>query len=373
MEIRGFVLSENNAMKKKIQDSVSRPETIGGQAVVEGIMIRSPRAFAVAVRKRNGDIVVKSEGLKKRRSNSIWKKPCFRGVAALGSTFVLGMKAINFSASFYEEESAGSVAKKPTEKKSREKNRKKKAKSQGLSSFELVFSISIALFLTIFLYKALPLAIAGIFKKWNPLFSNTLAFNLVDASAKILILIAVMWGFGFMKDIRRMYQFHGAEHMVVFTYEAGKELNVRNAKKYGTLHPRCGTNFLILVFVISLFFFLSIDPELPFLIKLSMRIALLPFIAAVTYEIMRFGSRHMDKSLVKAMMLPGLWLQKITTKAPDNRQLEVAISAVREVLERENDTSRKSRTYEIKMDSSAPDKGLRSNDDKKTGGTRAKA
>jgi len=351
MEIKGYVLSENNAMKKKIQDSVSRPETIGGQAVVEGIMIRSPRAFAVAVRKRNGDIVVKSEGLKKRRSNSIWKKPCFRGVAALGSTFVLGMKAINFSASFYEEESAGSVAKKPMEK-----NRKKKAKSQGLSSFELVFSISIALFLTIFLYKALPLAIAGIFKKWNPLFSNTLAFNLVDACAKILILIAVMWGFGFMKDIRRMYQYHGAEHMAIFTYEAGKELNVRNTKKYGTLHPRCGTNFLILVFVISLFFFLSIDPELSFLIKLSLRIALLPFIAAVTYEIMRFGSRHMDKLFVKALMKPGLWLQKITTKTPDNRQLEVAIAAVKEALERENDTSRKSRTYEIKMNSSSPDK-----------------
>jgi uncharacterized protein YqhQ len=338
-------------MKKKIQDSVNHPETIGGQAVVEGIMIRSPRAFAVAVRKKNGDIMVKSEGLKKHRSNSIWKKPGFRGVAALGSTFVLGMKAINFSTSFYEEVSPGSVAKKPTKK-----NIKKKEKAQGLSSFELAFSIIIALFLTIFLYKALPLAIAGIFKNWNPFFSNTLTFNLVDAVVKILILIAVMWGFGFMKDIRRMYQYHGAEHMSVFTYEAGKELNVRNAKKFGTLHPRCGTNFLILVFVISLFFFLSINPELPFLIKLLLRIAMLPIIAAVTYELMRFGSRHMDKPAVKAMMLPGLWLQKITTKTPDNRQLEVAIAAVKEVLERENDKTIRPRTYEIQMKSSSPDK-----------------
>jgi uncharacterized protein YqhQ len=349
-------MSKNNAMKNKIKDSVNPIETIGGQAVVEGIMIRSPRAFAVAVRKRNGDIVVKSEGLKRHRNNSIWKKPGFRGVAALGSTFVLGMKAINFSASFYEEEAAASSVKKPDKKKKSEKNRKKKTKSQGLSSFELIFSIGIALLLTIFLYKALPLAIAGIFKNWNPFFSNTLTFNLVDAVVKILILIAVMWGFGFMKDIRRMYQYHGAEHMSVFTYEAGKELNVRNAKKFGTLHPRCGTNFLILVFVISLFFFLSINPELPFLIKLLLRIAMLPIIAAVTYELMRYGSRHMDKAAVKAMMMPGLWLQKITTKTPGNRQLEVAIAAVKEVLEREKDKTIKPRTYEIKMKSSGPDK-----------------
>lgn len=345
-------------MKEKIKIPAGMPETVGGQAVVEGVMIRSPKAFAVAVRKRNGDIVVKSEGLKNRHHNSIWKKPFFRGVATLGSTFVLGMKAINFSASFFEleEEQAPKAKKKASAKKKAGKKSNKKNSSGGLSSFELIFSISIALAMTIFLYKALPLAIAGIFKHWNPFFSNTFAFNLIDAVAKIMILIGVMWGFGFMKDIRRMYQYHGAEHMAVFTYEAGKELTVKNAKKYGTLHPRCGTNFLILVFVISLFFFLSINPELPFFVKLAWRIALLPLIAAVTYEIMRFGSKHMDRFFVKALMKPGLWLQKITTQKPDAGQIEVALAAVSEALKREKDKSAKARTFEIKKNSTVPEK-----------------
>lgn len=338
-------------MKRKDNDTKCLPQTIGGQAVVEGIMIRSANAFAVAVRKPDGNIVVKSEGLKKRKSNSIWKKPCFRGVAALGSTLVLGMKAINFSASFFEEETkTGKDKKKAVKKKNIKKEQKKK--KQGLSTIELAISIGTALLLTIFLYKALPLAIAGFFKNLNTFFANTVVFNSVDAIAKIVILITVMWSFGFIKDIRRMYQYHGAEHMAVFTYEAGKELNLKNASKYKTLHPRCGTNFLILVFIISLFFFLSINPELPFWIKLSLRIALLPLIAAVTYEIMRFGSKHMDNPLVKGMMLPGLWLQKITTKKPDKYQLEVALMAVKEVLEREDDRSAKSRLCEIKKESS---------------------
>ena len=345
-------------MKRKDNNSKCLPETIGGQAVVEGIMIRSANAFAVAVRKASGDIIVKSEGLKKRNSNSIWKKPCFRGVAALGSTLVLGMKAINFSASFFEEEPKDSKNRKKAVRKKGIKSGKKKT-SQGLSTIELAFSIGTALLLTIFLYKALPLAIAGLFKSWSSFFANTIAFNSIDAIAKILILIGVMWSFGFIKDIRRMYQYHGAEHMAVFTYEARKELNVKNASKYNTLHPRCGTNFLILVFIISLFFFLSINPELPFWIKLSLRIALLPLIASVTYEIMRFGSKHMDKPIVKGMMLPGLWLQKITTKKPDKYQLEVALAAVKEVLEREGDKSSKSRIFEIKKNLPASSKRVK--------------
>lgn len=319
------------------------PQTMGGQAVVEGIMIRSANAYAVAVRKPNGNIVVKSEGLKKKNPNSVWKKPFFRGVASFGSMLALGMKAINFSASFFEDE----PGKTKTKKKPSKGARKKK---QGLSAFELVFSIGTALALTIILYKALPLAIAGFFKNMNKAFANTFAFNAVDAIAKIIILILVMWSMGFLKDIRRMYQYHGAEHMAVFTYEARKALTVKNAQRYDTLHPRCGTNFLILVFIVSLFFFLSINPDLPFWIKLTLRIALLPLIAAVTYEIMRFGSKHMNNPAVKAMMLPGLWLQRITTKRPDKDQLEVALVAVKEVLAREEEKSVKARINEIKKD-----------------------
>jgi uncharacterized protein YqhQ len=331
-------------------------DTVGGQAIVEGVMIRSPNAVAMAVRRNNGNIVVRSECLKSRPKKSIWKKPFFRGIAILGSTLVLGMKAINFSASIMEEDLRAEEEKRKKQKqnkkkkfwsKKREKKNVKNKKKKGLSPVELIFSIAIAIGMVIVLYKVIPLWIAGLFKKASPLFSNTVTFNLVDAIVKSLILVFVMWSFSLFKDVRRMYEYHGAEHMSVFTYEADKSLTVDNATKYGTLHPRCGTNFLILVFLVSLFFFLAIDPDLPFLWKLIPRILLLPIIAGVTYEIIRFGSKHMDKALIRILMLPGLWLQKITTKKPDKDQLRVALEAVKEVLNREKDKIRKVKIFEI--------------------------
>jgi len=330
-------------------------DTVGGQAIVEGVMIRSPHAVAMAVRRSNGNIVVKSERIKSSPETSIWKKPFFRGIATLGSTLVLGMKAINFSASIMEEDLRAEEEKKKEKKLQKKRlfggKRKTKSKTEkkkkGLSLGELVFSVTVAIGMAIVLYKVIPLWIAGLAKKASPVFANTVTFNLVDAIVKSLILVFIMWSFSLFKDVRRMYQYHGAEHMSVFTYEADKKLNVDNAVKYGTLHPRCGTNFLILVFIVSLFFFLAIDPDLPFVWKLVPRLLLLPIIAGVTYEIIRFGSRHMENPLVKKLMLPGLWLQKITTRKPDKDQLRVALEAVKEVLNREKGKAKKAKIFEI--------------------------
>ncbi|MBN2135297.1 MAG: DUF1385 domain-containing protein [Acidobacteria bacterium] len=342
---------------KKTECKLPGIDTIGGQAIIEGVMMRSPNAMAVAVRRKSGGLVIRSENVKPRPENSIWKKPFFRGVAMLGSSLVIGMKAINFSASVYEEELIKEEEKNPKKKKQKEKKIKKnkkqveKPKRDGMSPFELIFSVTIALGMVIVLYKVIPLIFAGWLKDLSPFFANTVTFNLVDAIVKTCILIMVLWGMSIMSDVKRMYQYHGAEHMAVFTYEADKSLSVDNAWEYDTLHPRCGTNFLILVFVVSLFFFLAIDPEWPFVWKLSLRLLLLPGIAGVTYEVMKWGSKHMDKPFVRGLMAPGLALQRITTSKPDKGQVEVALAAVKEVIEREKNPSDGKKVYEIPQDS----------------------
>jgi uncharacterized protein YqhQ len=342
--------------KSKASSSCRLPgvETIGGQAIVEGIMIRSPNAVAMAVRRKNGNLVIRSERLQSRPEKSIWRKPFFRGMAALGSALVLGIKAVNFSASIFEEDLLAEEEEKKKKKNAKKKKPKKppkrkkeKKKKEGMSTFELVFSLVIALGMVIVLYKVIPLFIAGLLKEASPIFENTVAFNLVDAIVKTMILILVMWSMSLLNDVKRMYQYHGAEHMAVFNYEADKELNVRNALGFDTLHPRCGTNFLILVFVISLFFFLAIDPEWPFAWKLILRLLLLPAIAGVTYELLRFGSKKLDNFWIRMIMAPGIALQRITTKKPDRDQVAVAVIAVKEVLEREKSKAGKKKVFEI--------------------------
>lgn len=339
--------------KSKASSSCRLPgvETIGGQAIVEGIMIRSPNAVAMVVRRKNGNLVIRSERLQSRPEKSIWRKPFFRGMAALGSALVLGIKAVNFSASIFEEdllaEEEEKKKKKNAKKKKPPKPKKEKKKKEGMSTFELAFSLVIAIGMVIVLYKVIPLFIAGLLKDASPIFENTVAFNLVDAIVKTMILILVMWSMSLLNDVKRMYQYHGAEHMAVFNYEADTELNVSNAFGFDTLHPRCGTNFLILVFVISLFFFLAIDPEWPFAWKLILRLLLLPGIAGVTYELMRFGSKKLDNFWIRMIMAPGIALQRITTKKPDKEQVALAVAAVKEVLKREKGKAEKKKTFEI--------------------------
>ncbi len=343
---------EKKKAKKNAGCRLAGVDTIGGQAIVEGIMIRSPNAVAMVARRKSGDLVVRSERIKPRPEKSIWKKPFFRGVAMLGSTLVLGIRAVNFSAGIYEEdliaeEEAKKAAKAKKKNKPVKQKKKKEKKKEGMSIWELTFSLVIALGMVIVLYKVIPLFFADLFKKASPFFENTVAFNLVDAVVKTMILILVLWSMSLLNDVKRMYQYHGAEHMAVFNYEADKEITVKNSLEFDTLHPRCGTNFLILVFVVSLFFFLAIDPRWAFHWKLLLRILLLPVIAGVTYEVMRYGSKHQDNFFMRMIMAPGLALQRITTKKPDKGQVAVAVEAVKEVLSRETDKSDSKKVFEI--------------------------
>lgn len=281
----------------------------GGQAVIEGVMMRGRNYLAVAVRKSNGEIVVKKEPV-----GSITKKlpflkwPFLRGVVALCESFTVGLRALLFSADqFLEEE-----------------------EESKLSPWESFLMIGSALVMTVLLFIVLPLLGRMLFKKFLP--DDLFWGNLFESLLRFVILIAYIGSVSFLKDIRRVFSYHGAEHKVINTFEAKKEITVANASGYTTFHPRCGTSFLLYVVVVSaiVFSFLRYDS---ILMRLISRIVLLPVVAGISYEIIKFTGKHRDFFLWRWLALPGVWLQRMTTREPDESQLEVAINALEAVLE----------------------------------------
>ena len=286
----------------------------GGQAVIEGVMMRGRQHYAIAVRKENSETCVMSENLGSvTQKYRFLRLPFIRGVVALGESLVLGLKSLQYSA-----------------------NQVMDTEGEGeLSVWEMTLMLLMAFGLTILLFVALPLFLRGLMAKVLP---GTLWRNLFEGLMRAVILVAYITIISLLDDIQRVFAYHGAEHKVIHTYEAGEDLTVANAKAKSTLHPRCGTSFLLYVVVVSavLFSFLG---EQTLLMRFFSRILLLPLIAGISYEIIKFSGRHQSFWFWSALSWPGLMLQRLTTREPDEGQLEVAILALKEVLALENNNN----------------------------------
>jgi len=288
---------------------------VGGQAVLEGVMMRSPHAWGIAVRKASGEVVTHSEPLDRPSEKHKWMGwPVVRGVMTLGHAMSLGFKALRFSANAVLDEIPAN------------EQGKKVEISGWLAGLNVLFSVAFF----IFMYKYLPLVATTELKKVNPLFGEQIIFNLVDGLIRIGLFLLFVWGVSLWKDIRRVYEYHGAEHKTVFAFENGDPLDTGSVQKYTTYHPRCGTSFLMTVMIISMLVYMAI-PVQTFWARFGIRIALLPVIAGVSYEIIRFAAKHRG-SLFALMTAPGLWLQRITTQPPDDSQVECAIVALDEAM-----------------------------------------
>jgi uncharacterized protein YqhQ len=285
---------------------------IGGQAVLEGVMMRAPRSLAIAVRRPDGVISVKSETVIPLSERfPIVKLPIVRGAVALFSSLAIGVKALNFSAN--EALSEG------------------EEKKEELSSWAVGGTMAAAFGFGILLFFIMPLYLT---KLLVPLIgASNLAFNLVDGVIRVAVFLLYIIGISRMGDIQRVFQYHGAEHKSIFTFEAGEELVVENVRKYSCLHPRCGTSFLLIVMLVSILVFSLIPKLWPFYLKGGARIVLLPLIAGLSYEVLKWSAKHDGNRLVRLMITPGLALQRLTTREPDDSQIEVAIKSMQVALE----------------------------------------
>ncbi len=323
---------------------------VGGQAVLEGVMMRSPHAWAIACRKPTGEVVTMSEPLERPSEKHKWMAwPIVRGVMTLGYAMSLGYRALRFSANVAIEDAmqnentdvataASAVPPKRSEAEliltdsSKTQTREKAAAISGwLAAANVV--ISLAFF--IFMYKYLPLLAATELKKANPALGGQIMFNLVDGAVRLILFLLFIWGVSLFPDIRRVYQYHGAEHKTVFAFENGDPLETAAVQKYSTFHPRCGTSFLMTVMLISIGFYMLV-PFTTFWARFASRIVLLPVIAGVSYEIIRFAAKHRG-SLFALMTTPGLWLQRITTQPPSDEMAQCAIAALDQAMLLEKD------------------------------------
>ena len=306
---------------------------VGGQAVLEGVMMRSPHAWAISCRKPSGEVVTMGEPLERPSEKHKWMAwPILRGVVTLGHAMTLGYRALRFSANVaiedIMEEDGGKKTEKsvPSAESSSESKAQSREKAATISGWLAAVNIVISLAFFIFMYKYLPLLAATELKKVNPALGGRIVFNLVDGGIRLALFLLFIWGISLWKDIRRVYEYHGAEHKTVFAFENGDPLTTAAVQKYPTFHPRCGTSFLMTVMLISIGFYMLI-PYTTFWARFASRIVLLPLIAGVSYEIIRFAAKHRG-SLFAMMTAPGLWLQRITTKPPSDDQAQCAIEAL---------------------------------------------
>ena len=282
---------------------------VGGQAVIEGVMMRAPEKFVIAVRNPDNQIVVQRKNVT-IDNKGIFKKPFIRGLVALYNALILGVQALNFSA--YHAMGEG---------------------DEKMSKKEIFLSMFLGLGLGIVLFIFLPLLITDLLKYVLPIVERSfLAFNAVDGVIRVIFFLIYIYAISFFKDIKRVFEYHGAEHKSIFTYEAGEQLTVENARTKSRFHPRCGTSFLLIVMIVSIFVFSIIPKDSHFVIKFASRLVFIPVIAGISYEILKLSSRNQSNPLMKFLIIPGLWLQKITTKEPDDGQLEVALVSLKEAL-----------------------------------------
>ncbi|MGI8638520.1 MAG: DUF1385 domain-containing protein [Pyrinomonadaceae bacterium] len=354
---------------------VQKDLIVGGQAVMEGVMMRTPSAYAIAVRKSDGSIVHTAERLPKWSDKYKWLDiPVLRGGATLIQSMALGIKALNFSAGIAQEDMEAQEAKEKTgefaaetvlvdgtidekflkapvkvimPEKSKEKKPAQAAGAVGSIIFALLFNVLLfivaPLLLTNVLFIALGwaempalIANASLWQTikayiWEIKPDSWIAFNLIDGLIRMLFFVVMIFSMSYLKDIRRVFEYHGAEHKTVFTWEKGLDLTPDNATIQKRQHPRCGTSFLMVVMLVAIVLFSVIKFDAMWL-NLLVRIMLMPLVAGLSYEIIRYAAKKESSVIFKFMTLPGLWLQNITTQEPDNSQLEVAIKALKESL-----------------------------------------
>ena len=293
---------------------------LGGQAVIEGVMMRAPHSYCVAVRTPGG-IMQKREGLCRPQDRwRGWALPGLRGLATIGQSLVLGLRALRYSADVALEQES-----------------KQSGKKQELPGWLLAVQVTFSLLFFIFLYKYVPLVIATQFER-RGLEGGWLGFNLIDGLVRILLFLGFLGLVSLWSDIRRVFEYHGAEHMVVYNWEAKRPVTIANARTFTPEHPRCGTSFLMVVLLVALVVY-ALVPVQSFGLRLLVRILLLPVIAGVSYEIIRAAGKRPQSTFWRALVTPGLWLQRaITTRQPSDDQIEVAIHALEGALEIERAT-----------------------------------
>ena len=304
-------------MAKKKQTHYSG---IGGQAVLEGVMMKNRDKYAVAVRKPNGEIDVEVEEYKGVCGDKKFAKlPFIRGVFAFIDSLILGMKVTTYSASFYEEED---------EKPSKTEGKLEKLLGNKADDIMMTFTVILSVIIAVALFMLLPLFLSDLLGKY---IRNASVIAIIEGLIRILIFIAYIAGISLMKDIKRLYMYHGAEHKCINYIEKGRPLTVKDVKRSSRQHKRCGTSFLLFVVLVSVivFFFIRVDNMA---LKLILRIALVPVIAGISYEIIRLAGRS-DNVLVRIISAPGMWMQKLTTKEPEEDMIEVAIASVEAVFD----------------------------------------
>ena len=278
----------------------------GGQAVIEGVMMRGRKTIVTAVRRPNGDVVIDTQPLPALYTNRMRKIPLIRGIIVLIEAIALGTKILLYSANV-----------------SLEKEEEK------ISGRLIWLTIVVSLGLAIALFFVAPLFLA---RTINPFIQSTIVFHLIEGGIRLTIFIIYLKLMTLVPDIKRVFAYHGAEHKTINAYEEGVPLEVEAVKKYSTAHARCGTSFMFIVLIIAIFVFALIGRGSLWIMALS-RIALMPVIAALGYEVTYFGARHAKNILVRVLLAPGLWLQSMTTREPDDSQLEVALSALKKLIE----------------------------------------
>jgi|AntRauTorcE11897_2_1112592.scaffolds.fasta_scaffold15414_2 uncharacterized protein YqhQ len=287
---------------------MNKNQDYGGQAVIEGVMMKGLNRLAIAVRKPDNSIVVKKQKLNpltERFKFLGW--PLIRGVVALFSSLILGMKSLSFAANQATEE------------------------DEELSPLEMGLTILLSLGLAILLFVALPAGIIALIQKY---IDYNLVLNFLEGLIKVTAFLLYIIFISRLDDIKRVFMYHGAEHKVIHNFESGKELSIENAKEFTTLHARCGTNFMFIVIILSILFF-SFFGRPPVLQRILYHILLLPVIAGTSYEVIKLAGGEEVNPVIKVLSTPGLWLQKLTTREPDEDMLEVAITALKGVLPRE--------------------------------------
>lgn len=325
MNLRGFLRLFKYIQLLPVLENGEETTLIGGQAVMEGVMMRTPHNYCVAVRRANGEIVTEQAELPRISDrHKVFRLPVLRGLATLGHAMWLGMKALKFSANCAMEDLAAS-------EQNTEKAKKAKQKEGGSLAMtaNLIFSLAFGLAL----YNFVPLYAAKVLGRLSPLLSGNFAMNVIDGTVRIAIFLGFIYLLSRFKDMHRMFQYHGGEHRVVFNFESGQPVNVQNAQQFVTWHPRCGTSFLMVVLIIALIVF-AVLPVHGFWPKFAWRIGLLPVLVGVSYEIIRFAARRRN-FLLAIMTKPGLWLQRVTTQPPSDAQTAVAIRALEQAMEME--------------------------------------
>lgn len=280
---------------------MKKPKTyVGGQAVIEGVMMRGPVSIATAVRTPSGEITVKKDAVHSITERyPILKKPFLRGSVALCESLVYGMKSLSYSAQAAGEE------------------------DEQLSNTQMALTMAVSVVLAIVFFLAIPTYAA----KFIPgVADSAFRLNVVEGVLRLAIFLLYIWGISLTSDIRRVFEYHGAEHKTIWTYESGEELTVENVKRHSRLHPRCGTNFLLIVMVVSIFVFAFLGwPNL--VERIASRVLLMPVVAGISYEMIRLAGRTQNP-VIQALFRPGLWLQYLTTREPHADQIEVAIEAM---------------------------------------------